>query len=126
MKEKWAKVESEVEVDSVRPELGVGKEMPEPVLKSEVKEAIQRRELQGTEPVGQGKAKSAAGIEGGKRWYCRACGKSISCSNRAKHMKRIHPRAFMAKRGRPKGDGKRVRGRGTWLEGDACEGVDVS
>ena len=123
---KEGEVASEVEVDSVPPEVGVAKEMPEPVVKSEVKEAIQRRELQGTEPVGQGKAKLAAGTEGGKWWYCRACGKSISCSNRAKHLKRIHPRAFLAKRGRPKGDGKRVRWKGTGLERDACEGVDVS
>ena len=73
---RWAKVESEVEVDSVRPELGVGKEMPEPVVKSELKEAIQRPQLQGTGPVGQAKAKLAAATEGGKRWYCRACGKT--------------------------------------------------
>ena len=79
---RWAKVESEVEVDSVRPELGVGKEMPEPVVKSELKEAIQRPQLQGTGPVGvvrvnsQRKAKLAAATEGGKRWYCRACGKT--------------------------------------------------
>ena len=52
--------------------------------------------------------------------------KNISRSNRAKHIKRIHPRAIMVKRGRPKGDGKRIRGKGTRLERDACEGIDVS
>ena len=127
-----AKMESEVKGDSVRPELGVGKETPEPGVKSELKEAMQRPQLQGTGPLGvvrvnsQGKAKLAAATEGGKRWYCGACGKNISCSNRAKHLKRIHPRAITVKRGRPKGDGKRIRGKGTRLERDACEGIDVS
>ena len=65
----------------MRPKLGVGKETPEPGVKSELKEAIQRPQLQGTGPVGvarvnsQGKANLAAGTEGVKQWYCRACGK---------------------------------------------------
>ena len=75
-------MESEAKGDSVRPELGVGKETPEPGVKSELKEAMQRPQLQGTGPVGvvrvksQGKAKLAAATERGKRWYCGACGKT--------------------------------------------------
>ena len=115
---------AKAEGDSLWPELGVGKEASEPCVKRELKEAMG--------PLGvvavkrQGKAKLAAATAGGKRWYCGACGKYISCSNRAKHVKRIHPRAITVKRGRPKGDGKRIRRKGTRLERDACEGTDVS
>ena len=137
---------AKAEGDSVRPELGVGKEAPEPGVKSELKEAMQRPQLpqeapepgvkEAPEPGVKSelkealerrvKSKLAAATAGGKRWYCGACGKYISCSNRAKHVKRIHPRAITVKRGRPKGDGKRIRRKGTRLERDACEGIDVS
>ena len=72
---------AKAEGDSVRSELGLAKEAPEPGVRSELKEAMQRPQLQGTGPVGvvrvksPGKAKLAAATEGGKRWYCRACGK---------------------------------------------------
>ena len=64
---------AKAEGDSVRPELGVGRETPEPGVKSELKEAIQRPQLQGTGPVGvarvnsQGEAKLAAATEGVKQ-----------------------------------------------------------
>ena len=142
------KMESEVKCDSVRPELGVGKETPELGVG---KETIQWSQLQGTRPEVQGtrpgakselqrrwgelkeaiersscKAKVAGASEGGTQWFCRACAKNISSSYRAKHIKRIHPRAFVAKRGRPKGDGKRSRRKGTRLVRHAAEGIDIS
>ena len=115
---------AKAEGDSLWPELGVGKEASEPCVKRELKEAVGPQGVVAVKR--QRKAKLAAGTAGGKRWYCGACGKNISCSNRAKHVKRIHPRAITVKRGRPKGDGKRIRRKGTRLERDAYEGVDVS
>ena len=37
-----------------------------------------------------------------KQWHCHVCGKHASSSNRAKHMKRIHPGFHTGSRGRPK------------------------
>ena len=142
------KMESEEKCDVVRPELGVDKATPELAVG---KETIQWSQLQGTRPEVQGtkpgakselqrrwrelkeaierrscKAKVVGASEGGAQWFCRACAKSISASNWAKHMKRIHPRAFVAKRGRPKGDGRRIRRKRTRMQRDDCQGIDVS
>ena len=137
---------AKAEGDWVRPELGVAKEAPGPGVKSELKEAMQRPQLPQEAPEPgvkeapqpgvrselkealerRVKSKLASATAGGKRWYCGACGKYIACSNRAKHVKRIHPRAITVKRGRPKGDGKRIRRKGTRLERDAYEGIDIS
>ena len=37
-----------------------------------------------------------------RQWHCYVCGKHVSSSNRAKHMKRIHPGFYTRERGRPK------------------------
>ena len=137
---------AKAEGDSVRSELGLAKEAPEPGVRSELKEAMQRAQLAQAAPEPgvkeapqpgvrselkealerRVKSKLAAATAGGKLWYCGACGKYVACSNRAKHVKRIHPRAITVKRGRPKGDGKRIRRKGTRLERDAYEGIDIS
>ena len=137
---------AKAEGDSVRSELGPAKEAPEPGVRSELKEVVQRAQLAqaalepgvkvASHPCVRSevkdslerrvKSKLAAATAGGKLWYCGACGKYVACSNRAKHVKRIHPRAITVKRGRPKGDGKRIRRKGTRLERDAYEGIDIS
>ena len=125
------KSESNDESEPRWPSLGVGSVAMKPGVKRERKEAVQRlREvlrLRGVANVNsQGEAKLAAATEGAKQWYCRACGKNISCSNKSKHIKRIHPRSSMVKRGRPKGNGKRGRRRGGRTVRYACEGIDIS
>ena len=112
------KSESNDESEPRWPSLGVGRVAMEPGVKRERKEAVQRPQLWGMRLRGvanvnsQGEAMLAAATEGAKQWYCRACGKNISRSNKSKPIKRIHPRSSMVKRGRPRGNGKRGRPRG--------------
>ena len=37
-----------------------------------------------------------------RQWHCHVCGKHVSSSNRAKHMKRMHAGFYTGRRGRPK------------------------
>ena len=102
----------------------------EPGVKSELKEAVQRPQLQGirlrsvAKVNSQGEAKLAPGTEAGKQWYLGPA-ENISCTNEAKHIKRIHPRAIMVKRGRPKGNGKTV-GKGSRRVRYLGKGIDIS
>ena len=110
-------VKTEPEVRS-EPQLEVGRVAMASAVKCEVKEAVQRPPLEGM------RRRCVANVR--SQWYCGACGKDVSCSNRAKHMKRIHPRALLVKRGRPKGDGKRCRWKGGRMARYAYEGIDIS
>ena len=128
---------AKAEGDSVRSELGLAKEAPEPGVRSELKEAMQRAQLAQAAPEPGVKEAPHPCVRSelkgslerrvkSKLWYCGSCGKYIACSNRAKHVKRIHPRVISVKRGRPKGDGKRIRRKGTRQERDVYEGIDIS
>ena len=93
-------VKSAPKVKSEPPQLQVVKVPSEPKVKSEPNG---KRGPRVVFRMKKSKAKTGGAFSKvAKQWHCDFCGKNISCSNKAKHMKRIHPRSYTGKRGRPK------------------------